>query len=234
MRSSDTPGDINLIRSIFFKEYLKIRWPWLTLIILNALLMVYIFVETRHLFIMDHAEIVWYRVLHLGQIHFDHMKYAPLITGLLLACIQYLPEMGGERLRLTLHLPVSPHRLIMAHILVGLTALALVITLNLAGLSIVTARFFPAEGVYTALLTALPWCMAGVAAYLGVTLGLLEPGFKVKLFNLALTAGMAGLFLYPADPGGYRPVLLQLGLPLLSMIPTVLLPAYRFRYRKVT
>jgi hypothetical protein len=223
-----------VIQSIFFKEYLKIRLSWLTLIILNALLMIYIYMETRQLFSMDHAEVVWYRVLHLGQIHFSPLKYAPLITGLLLACIQYLPEMSGERLRLTLHLPVSPHRLVMAHILVGLTALGLTIALNLIALSVITARFFPAEGVMTALLTVLPWCLAGVAAYLGVTLGLLEPSAKVKIFNLALTAGVANLFLYPADPGGYRPILLQLFLPLLLMIPAVLLPAYRFRYRKVT
>jgi hypothetical protein len=223
-----------VLGSIFFKEYLKIRWPLLALIALNGLLMVYILIDTRHLFIMDHAEIVWYRVLHLGQTHYSHLRYAPLITGLLIACIQYLPEMAGERLRLSLHLPVSPHRLIMAHILVGLTAVVVVIALDLAALTLVTARYFPVEAVVIALLTALPWGFAGLAAYLGVTIGLLEPSYRGKLFDLVLASGVVGLFLYPAEPGGYSYALRVFWVPVLLMIPAALLPAYRFRYRRAS
>jgi ABC-type Mn2+/Zn2+ transport system ATPase subunit len=201
---------------------------------MNGMLMVYIAIDTRHLFVMDHAEMVWYRVLHLGRIHYYHLKYAPAATGALLACIQYLPEMTGERLRLTLHLPVSPHRLIIAHIVVGLAAVKLVIALDLISLTLITARFFPAEAVSTTLMTALPWAVAGVAAYLGVTLALLEPSYHLKLSNLAIAAGVVGLFIYPADPGSYKYILLHLLLPILLMIPAALLPAYRFRYRRVS
>ena len=223
-----------MLKAIFFKEYLKIRGPWLTLIALNGLLMAFIAVGTRRLFAMDHAEIVWYRVLHLGQIHYGHLKYAPVLTGLLLACIQYLPEMTGERLRLSLHLPVSPHKLILAHVVVGLTAVGLIFGFDLFALAMITARYFPAEAVRTAILTVIPWVMAGTAAYLGVTLGLLEPGYRMKLFNLAATAGVIGLFLRTAEPGGYFHLLFYLALPVLLMIPAVLLPAYRFRYRRVS
>ena len=83
-------------------------------------------------------------------------------------------------------------------------------------------------------MTALPWTLAGLAAYLGVTLGLLEPSYRLKFFNLAVAAGVAGLFLFPAEPGGYAFLLVKLALPLLLMIPAVLLPAYRFRYRRVS
>ena len=223
-----------LLKPIYFKEFLKIRWLWLTLTGFNALLMAYIYVETRRLFALDHAEIVWYRVMHLNQIHYHYLKYAPVLTGLLLATIQYLPEMTGERLRLSLHLPVSPHRLIMAHVMVGLTAVGLVIVLDLVALALITIRFFPGEAVGTALWTALPWGMAGPAAYLGVTLALLEPDYRLKLFNLAIAAGVAGLYFHPAEPGGYVFLLFGLALPLLLLVPAVLLPAYRFRYRRVS
>jgi hypothetical protein len=172
-----------LLGPIYYKEFIKIRWPWSALMALNGLLMAYILIDTRRLFILDHAEIVWYRVIHLNHLYYVIMKYAPLITGLLLAAIQYLPEMVAERLRLSLHLPVSPHRLILAHILVGLTAASLVIVLDLASLTLITARFFPLETVVTALLTALPWCLAGLTAYLGATLGLLEPTYRLKFFK---------------------------------------------------
>jgi hypothetical protein len=190
-------------------------------------------VETRHLFVADHAEVVWYRVINLGQIHFSHLKYAPVITGIVLACIQYLPEMIGERLRLSLHLPVSPHRLILAHIFVGLTAVGVVIVFNLAALWLITVSFFPVEVTIIALYTALPWCLAGMAAYLGGTLGLLEPGYRLKSFNVAVAAGVTGLFLHSAEPGGYAYLLFKLLIPVLLMIPAVLLPAYRYRYRRV-
>jgi hypothetical protein len=222
-----------MLGSILYKEYLKIRWPLLTLIMLNGLLNAVVFIDTRHLFMMDHAEMVWYRVMHLGQIHYDHLKYAPAVSGLLIAFFQYLPEMLGERLRLSLHLPVSPHRLIFSHIVVGLKAVGSVILLNLAALALGTAHYFPPEAVSVSLLTAVPWGLAGMAAYLGLTLVMLEPSFRLKLFNAAVAAGIVGIYLHPADPGGYRPLLLYLLLPMLLMIPAVLLPAYHFRYRRV-
>jgi hypothetical protein len=223
-----------MLGPILFKEYLKIRWLWLMLVALNLLLMGHIYIDARHLFAMDHAEMVWYRVIHLGQIHYAGLKYAPMLTGLLVACIQYLPEMAGERLRLSRHLPVSPHRLILAHVVVGLTAVVLVIVLDMASLALISFMYFPTEAVSSALATSLPWGLAGLASYLGVTLALLEPGYRLKLFNLAISAGVVGLFLYPAEPGGYRDTLAFLGLLVVFMIPAVLLPAYRFRFRRVT
>ncbi len=223
-----------LLRPIYYKEYLKIRWPWLTLLALNVLLMAYIFIETRRLFVLDHTEMVWYRTIHLHQMYYELFKYAPLITGLLLAGIQYLPEMVNERLRLSLHLPVSAHRLILAHVLVGLTAVFLILFLDMGALALIGASHFPAEVVTTAFWTTLPWCLAGMAAYLCVTLGLLEPNYRLRLANLIVAAGVTGLFLLPVTPGGYRPGLLFLAIPLLLLVPAVLLPAYRFRYRRTS
>lgn len=223
-----------MLRAIFIKEFFKIRWLWLTLMLLNGLLMTYVYIVTRQLFILDHAEIVWYRVIHLGQIHYAGMKYAFMLTGLLVACIQYLPEMAGERLRLSLHLPVSPHRLIMAHVFVGLAALGLVVALDLGALALITRNYFPAEAVVNTLLTALPWGFAGLAAFLGATLEILEPCYRLKLFNLGITAGVIGFFLYPVEQAGYNYALRFLWVPILLMIPAVLLPAYRFRFRRIT
>ena len=223
-----------MLKSIFFKEYLKIRRPWLALLLLNAILMGYIYIDTRQLFTMDHPEVVWYRVLHLGQIHYGLLQYAPLLAGILIACIQYLPEMRDERLRLSLHLPVSPHRLILAHLFMGLIAGGVLIGLDLFFLCVITALYFPMEGVVVSFMTALPWGLAGLAAYLGGALALLEPGIKLRLFNVAVSAGVAGLFLVPVEPGGYGRILFLLLVPLLLMIPSVLFPAYHFRFRRVS
>ncbi|MEH0021020.1 MAG: hypothetical protein V6Z89_15300 [Desulfobacter sp.] len=222
-----------MIAAIFRKEYYKIRWPWLILLLFNLGLMGYIAIATRRLFILDHPEVVWYRVLHLGQIHCEAMMYAPLLSGILIACFQFLPEMWGERFRLSLHLPVSPGYVALSHLFVGLTAYTILACLDLALLSAVTARFFSREGVMVTLVTALPWTLAGAAAYLGGALTLLEPNYRLRAVNLMLAAGVAGLYLNNGMPGSYGPSIALLFLPLALMMLAILLPVLRFRYRRV-
>ncbi len=200
--------------------------------LVNIGVCIHVFLTTRRLFILDHPEIVWYRVLHLGQIHYGAFKYLPLLSGGILALIQYLPEMWQQRLRLGLHLPVPPHRLILIHMGVGLIALGLAMLPVMMTLSGVILRFFPLEALQTAVVTVLPWFFAGIAAYLGGALVLLEPDLKRKAYNLIVAAGTAGLYLQPAEPGQYAGTIILMVLPLGLMIVSVFLPVYRFRYRR--
>ncbi len=222
-----------MISAVFRKEYYKIRRLWLGVLLMNLALCVRFLICTRRLFILDHPEVVWYRVLHLGQIHYEIFRYVPAATGILIACIQYLPEMWGERLKLSLHLPISSHLLILVHVWVGLTALFLALLPDLGIMVWVTQSYFPIQALFTTLSTAFPWFLAGVAAYLGATLVLLEPHHKRKLFNLALGVGCLILFLVPTEPGSYARLSIPLILPLVCMAVSVLLPAFRFRYRRL-
>ena len=222
-----------MVSAIFRKEFFKIRWPWLLVLFFNLSLMAWIAVSTRRLFIMDHPEIVWYRVLHLGQIHFEAMMYLPLLSGISIACFQFLPEMWGERFRLSLHLPAGPGGIAMAHLLTGLLAYTLTALADLLCLGLITARYFPWEGVVTSLITALPWTMAGAGAYLGGALALLEPNYRLKVVNFGLGAGTAGLYMAGVMPGAYGHCLGILVLPPALMAAAILVPVLRFRYRRV-
>ena len=220
-----------MLKPIFLKENEKIRGLWIAILVANCLLMIYIFTDIRQLFLLNHAEIIWYRAIQLDNIFYSNLKYAPTFTGALLACAQYIPEMQGERLRLSLHLPISPHLLILGHVLVGFTALSIILLLDMAGLAYIINLHFPIEFINSVILTTLPWMLAGFVAYLGVTLALLEPHFKLKAFNLCLTCGILGIFLQPVHSGGYLHVLPILACIVVLMIFAVFLPAYRFRYR---
>ncbi len=222
-----------MLRSVFYKECIKIRLIWFFVFLCNALLMIFISLKTRQLFDLDHAEIVWYRTIELGQIYYAPLRYAPLLSGILIACIQFLPEMTGERLRLSLHLPLAPALMILAHLLVGLGAVTLLCGFDLIALSYLTNAYFPAEVTKSTLMTALPWALAGLAGYLGATLTLLEPRPLVKFFNLLISAGMIKLFFTTTYPGTYLYALGPLLFLLALMIPAALLPAYRFRFRRV-
>ncbi|WP_320045412.1 hypothetical protein [uncultured Desulfobacter sp.] len=222
-----------MIYAIFRKEFFKIRVMWLLVFIANLCLLIHIWISTRRLFALDHAEVVWYRVLQLGQIHFEHLKFAPVLSGVLIACFQFLPEMWGERFRLSLHLPASAGFVAMGHLLAGIFAYSLVALADLLGIWLITSIYFPAQGIMVSLLTALPWIMAGICAYLGMALTLLEPDFRLKAVNLALTAGMVGCYLINTRPGAFGPSLPVLIVPLALMVPAVMVPVFRFRYRRM-
>ncbi len=222
-----------MIQAIFRKEFFKIRLLTLLTLAVHICILLYIYIATRRLFSLDHPEVVWYRVLHLGQIHYDLLKYIPLLSGILIACFQFLPEMWGERFRLSLHLPVPPSLVALSHLLVGMIVYCAMALTDLFGLGLVASLFFPWQGINVCLLTALPWTMAGIAAYLGMALALLEPDFRLKAVNLVITAGVAGFYLQHVDPGAYAPSLILLVVPLALMMPAVLLPVFRFRYRRV-
>lgn len=221
-----------MLFAILRKEFVKLRAYWLLALGLHLALLAYVYLAMEKLFRMDHAEVVWYRVLHLGQLFYDPLTYPGLATGVLLAGAQFFPEMRGQRFRIALHLPVPPHLVVLAHLLVGLSAVALLLGLDLAALSASVALRFPREVVWAALVTALPWSLAGIVGYVGTALTLLEPSWKLRVINLGVSVGLAAVFLQHAPPGGFARLLPLLALTVLVFTPSVLLPAYRFRYRR--
>lgn len=233
---SDRAGRLKLVpvfALILYKERHKLRLGWPILALFNLLAVLYLYLETRHLFRMDHAEIVWYRSIELGHIYYGLLRYVPTITGLALAVMQFLPEMRDERLRLALHLPVRAHNMILSHLLVGSLLLAALMTVAALGLILVTSLYFPRELVEMSLLTSAPWFLAGWCGYLGAALALLEPGLKLRLFNLLLTGGLIVPLLTKAAPGAYASAFPALLLTPPLLLGAVLLPAHHFRHRRV-
>ena len=60
-----------------------------------------------------------------------------------MACLQFLPEMQGERFRLSLHLPASSNAVILTHLLAGLAAIGLLYLCDGAILTGITLLYFP-------------------------------------------------------------------------------------------
>lgn len=222
-----------LIRAILYKETTKMRLAWLLLFLFNAAFMIWLFVGVRHLFRLDHPEVVWYRVITIGQEHYGAFRVVPLIVGVAVACLQFLPEMQGERLRLSPHLPASSNAVILTHLLAGLAAIGLLYLCDGAILTGITLLYFPTDVVTTMLLTAAPWVLAGVTGYLGTTLALLEPGLRLRVFILALTAGLVTPMLARRMPGDFANALPLFTLVVPLLLFASLLPAYHFRHRRV-
>ncbi|EFC90894.1 conserved hypothetical protein [Dethiosulfovibrio peptidovorans DSM 11002] len=223
-----------MLRSIIYKELLKTWRGWTALMFLNMAVIAYIAAETRSMFVMDHPEIVWYRVMYLGSVHFGSLRSIPLLTGALLGAAQFLPEMRDERFRLSLHLPVELHKVVTAHVAFGLFALGAILLTDMGILAVLTASYFPLEAVTMSLWTAAPWCLAGFVAYLGTALALLEPKYHLKAALIAVAIALSELYMYRPSPGSYRTILSTLALFSALLVPGVLLSAYRFRFRRLS
>ena len=171
-------------RSLFLKEWLKLRWFFAALILLNVGLCVKIYLDIRTLLTVEHAEMVWYQAIHLHTVFHHDMRYMPLLTGLALAAAQFVPEIMGRRLRIALHLPIARDAMILVCLLAGLGHVLVVCVLDAALIYLTLYINFPGEVALAALVTAIPWFLAGIGAYLGGVVVLLETAWPRRLFLL--------------------------------------------------
>ena len=217
------------MQALLYKEWLKLKPYWLLILLGNLAFCGYLFLDIRHQFRVEHAEMLYYQASQIGRLFYADLRYVPLITGIALAVAQFAPEIIKGRLRLSMHLPVPLAPLVLAHIAIGLVALGVVLGLDMAALAITVGVFFPGAFVASALETALPWMLAGVAGYLGGALVMLEPIRRHQVSYLALTVGVVWLFHLSTRYEAYDRALPGLILLVVLTVPAILLSAIRFR-----
>jgi hypothetical protein len=214
---------------LVYKEWLKLRFYFLALLAANAAFALWLFFSIDARFRNEHAEMLFYQANQIGTLFYDPLRWVPLITGIALAAAQFLPEITRGRLRLAMHLPVGLPRLVLVHLAIGLAFLAAISSLDAAALALTIAAYFPAAFVTSALTTAAPWLLAGVAGYLGTALVMLEPERRFQATNLVVAAGVVWLCHLSAQYGAYAHALPGLVALVALMVPAALLPAVRYR-----
>ena len=60
---------------------------------------------------IDH---LWVVMVQKDAIFIDLLQFVPLLIGILLAAVQFFPEMQRKCLKLTLHLPYSQKKMVMS------------------------------------------------------------------------------------------------------------------------
>ncbi len=224
---------LQIIKALFFKEYVKTRVAMLFLLFIGALDILWIGIGTNRLFMLDHPEIVWYHTMDLHQISYRAFSFLPLISALIFCFCQFLPEMRDERMRIALHLPCPLWLLMFGHLAFGLVFLICLFSALVTALLFILYRFYPVEAVVSAFFTTIPWCVAGIYAYLCCAFVLLEPRKKKRLLGILIFFSIAPPLLANSTPGAFETGLppFLLGLPLLLM--WLFLPALHYRTREV-
>lgn len=177
--------------ALLFKEWIKLRkLAWIPLLLIIGAL-VDAWLSLRGLRANHGPTPLWNALVYKQGIYFDKLAYVLPLAGVWYACVQYLPECSGKRLRLLFHLPTSHWRALYLPAAVGLACMAAISLLALGGLWAILALAlrFPAELVGPMVETALPWTLAGAVAYLATAAVIAEPaGFRRLAIALAALA----------------------------------------------
>ena len=91
--------------AIFYKEWIKTRWYFLLAVLATLGFTGYCMLRINRVVEMKGAAHVWEVMLQRDVIFIDMLQYIPLIAGILMAIVQFVPEMQRKCLKLTLHLP---------------------------------------------------------------------------------------------------------------------------------
>jgi len=218
-----------MFKSVFYKEWLKIRVIVLAIFGVSLITLIYIFLNVRHDILFSGATNYWYSFLFRGIIYFGILKFLPFVAGLGLAIAQYFPETVNKRIKLTFHLPVSENGVLMKMHAIGASVLLLLFTFILILFIAWSSVYFPSEIINASLLTLAPWFMGGMTTYFLLALVMLEPVWLYRGLYTVAGAGLVSLYFSEAVRGAFRPVLTYLALITVLLSFVVLFSAYRFR-----
>mgnify|MGYP000009507840 FL=1 len=190
--------------AIFYKEWIKTRWYLLLALVVTVGFAGYSMLRINRVVTLKGVEHVWEVMLQRDAVFVDLLQYIPLLAGILLAVVQFVPEMHRKCLKLTLHLPYSQLRMVMLMLLYGLLVLLVCFGFNYVLMGFYLQGILASELVRHILLTAAPWYLAGIAGYLLVSWICLEPSWKRRIFNLIVAVLVLRIFFLSTTPEAYN------------------------------
>ncbi|MBE9467964.1 MAG: hypothetical protein IMY72_06540 [Bacteroidetes bacterium] len=216
-------------KSIIYKEWLKVRWYLIAATLLLGIFVSYMFINVQHTIAFMQANNYWNVIVFRKEQYFHLIKYLPLLIGIGIAIAQYVPEIIQKRIKLSFHLPNNENKIILTMMGFGnlsLLACFSIVFLIFVGLS---NYFFPYEIVNEAIVTILPWFIGGLAGYSLVSLIVLEPIWKYKMFYMVVAALFIPIYYESGVSGAFEPINFKLTIIALLISVSLLFSAYRFR-----
>lgn len=218
-----------MTKAIFYKEWIKTRWYLLLAIMVLLGFSAYAMLRIQRVVSLKGAGHVWEVMLSRDAVFVDILQYIPLLIGLVLALVQFVPEMYRKCLKLTLHLPYPQLRMVSVMLLYGLVCLLAGFALSLLLMWGYMQSVLAPELCARVLLTALPWYVAGLSSYLLLSWICLEPVWRRRLFNLAVSILLLRIFFLAPAPRAYDAFLPWLTLYTLLSASLCWLSVERFR-----
>lgn len=205
------------------------RWFCLVAALFLAGFTAYALLRVQRVITFKGAAHIWEVMLEKEVVFIDILQYLPVLLGVLLALVQFIPEMTHKRLKLTLHLPFPQRKMILLMMGVGLAALAVLSAVQAFVLWCYFHTLLAPELVSRILLTSLPWYLAGLALYPLAAWVCLEPTWRRRVADILVAVGVCRLFFLSETPQAYDGMLPWLLALLLCVLFFPLLSVYRFK-----
>ncbi len=218
-----------MLKSVLFKEWLKMKSAFWGLMGLWLVVVVYIYFDIAYQLKFFEASIIWYNITILGMQYYNVVYYIPLLTGLILGVTQYVPEITDKRLKLTLHLPVNENKMMLTMSLVGSVMLIVIYGFSLIALVLVSSIYYAKEITYSMLITVAPWYLSGLVLYFSSAIIILEPIWKRRILYSFIVLGFIYLLLDDRYFNLYNYSIYKFAILSLFFFFAVLITGYRFK-----
>jgi len=216
-------------RSLIFKEWKKMKWFYIGMLLIGLLLLSYVFMSIGRSFRIVGAGHIWDVIVNKNQMMFRNLKYYSVITGACLGVAQFVPEMLQKRIKLTLHLPMAEQRIVLVMLGFGQLLTLSIFLLHVIAVVVFSNFYFPMEILLSALKTLIPWYAAGLLVQSFVAMICIEPTWSRRIANLIMMLGTVQLCYLSSYPGAYGNVLYWLLLLVAFIFPYSFLSLYRFK-----
>lgn len=218
-----------MLKAIVYKEWLKTRGVFLIGLLLSVCMAGFEILSMNRVGTVKGVEHIWQIMLMKDNMFVNHLTFIPLAVGVGVGLAQMLPEMVQKRFKLTLHLPYSQNRMVLAMLAVGLAEIVAVSVVTSVIVVVYDMRILAPELVSRVVLTMSPWFVAGVVAYFFTAAVCIE-GCRVQKVVLSLLGVGAVSWLFAGDaPEAYNGVLLLFVVASLSCALLVYRSVYRFK-----
>ncbi|MFA6618337.1 MAG: hypothetical protein WCT23_04640 [Candidatus Neomarinimicrobiota bacterium] len=219
-----------MLKAILYKEWIKLRWAVIVIAGLTVLSLAYSASMINYYVEFQGAFQNWMYVIGKSLLlkNIVFVKVLPLITGLVFALLQFVPEMTNKRMRLSYHLPISEKKLLLSSVGIGYIFLLAEIIFLFFGLWLVVSLTYPTEIVSKALMSSIPWFLGGSAIYFMASFIILEPSWTYRIIYGIMTYGLITKF-YEANTYDQYQTLWAYILIVAVMPLTIMFAGYRFR-----
>ena len=221
-----------MIKAIFFKEWIKTRWCFFIALVVTTGMAGYSILKINKLVSLKGAGHLWEVAVTRDALFIDMLEYVPLIVGIVLAVVQFAPEMQRKCLKLTLHLPCSQKRMIFSMLAAGLTLLLTCFIVNFGVLYACLPAIFPSQLVWRFTLSAFPGYLAGVASYLMASWIILEPTWKMRIVDITISIFVISIYFLAPAPEAYNSFLPYLTIYTFMLIVLSWISVSRFKSGK--
>ena len=165
----------------------------------------------------------------MGFQYFQLIKYLPLAIGIAIGLAQFFPETVNKRIKLSFHLPVDENKMLVIMMLCG--TLSLIISFGLMFLLFwgISVHYLPVEIVNAAIISVIPWFLAGFSIYYFIGLIVLEPVWKYWILYGLVGFATISLYMEPSVAGAFEPINPKLLMLTALLSISLLFSANRFR-----